>query len=195
MSPIANNQTVDSKQALTKSLENIGAFSSQERDLIFEHCQQKTIKKQEALLETGQICDSASFLIKGACYQYSLNETEESIIELYTENDCMIHQASFTFQKPANETIKAFVDCEVLVLNIHALHKLIAASPVFFQLGKMLHVASFRLSYIDKNLTPLEKYQHVMQYKPQLLQAFPLKYIASYLKITPETLSRVRAQS
>jgi hypothetical protein len=41
-------------------------------------------------------------------------------------------------------------------------------------------------------MTPLEKYQFVLQTRPQLVQVFPLKMIASYLKVTPETLSRVR---
>jgi len=42
-------------------------------------------------------------------------------------------------------------------------------------------------------MTPTEKYRYILSNKPQLIQKFPLKYIASYLNITPETLSRVRA--
>jgi len=41
-------------------------------------------------------------------------------------------------------------------------------------------------------MTPLQKYQYILDHRPDLIQQFPLKIIASYLKITPETLSRVR---
>jgi hypothetical protein len=79
-----------------------------------------------------------------------------------------------------------------LELSIENIHKLVAISPVFLQLGGILASSVSRISFFDNDLTPLKKYQFIIQNRPQLIQAFPLKLIASYLKITPETLSRVR---
>ncbi|MEO5563434.1 MAG: hypothetical protein ABIR18_08365, partial [Chitinophagaceae bacterium] len=52
--------------------------------------------------------------------------------------------------------------------------------------------ATSRVHFFDNRLNPTEKYQYILDNKSGLLQKFPLKLIASYLKITPETLSRVR---
>jgi hypothetical protein len=75
---------------------------------------------------------------------------------------------------------------------MHKMHEMIGLSPAFFQLARVLEPVHSRTHLFDNQLTPLEKYQYILQHRPGLLQAFPLKIIASYLKITPETLSRVR---
>jgi len=180
-------------EALGKCLEHVGTFSTEQVALIFNHCEVQHVKKGDALIEAGQVCNSVFFLVKGACYQYKMNETEESIIELYDETDCIVNHASFIFQKPSSETVKAYADSEVLALTVHSIHKLIGVSPVFFQLGKILQSSSFRLNFFDDAMTPQERYTYILENKPRLIQTFPLKYIASYLKIAPETLSRVRA--
>ena len=77
-------------------------------------------------------------------------------------------------------------------MTVYSLHNLIEISPVFFQLGKLLQPTTLRTQFYDDSMTPIEKYKYVLEHRPQLLQRFPLKYIAAYLKIAPETLSRVR---
>lgn len=181
------------QELLNRCLEDIGAFSPRELVLILEHCTFYKVSKHGILLEAGQICSSVFFLLKGACYQSRMTDTRENIIELYVDNDCMFNHTSFVSQKPSSETIKAYVDSEVLALTIHSLHQLIAISPAFFQLGKLLQLSSSRTNFFDNRMTPVEKYNYILVNKPKLIQQFPLKYIASYLKITPETLSRVRA--
>jgi CRP-like cAMP-binding protein len=184
---------MNKQEVLGTCLAGIGRFSATEIALIIEHGSFKNIKKNEFLLAKGDVCSSIYFLLKGACYQYHIPDVDEQIIELYTETDCVLNQSSFVFQQPSTEAIKAFIDCEVFILNVFDLHALIGKSPVFFQLGTLLQASSFRLSFFDKAMTPQEKYTYLLENKPQLLRVFPLKYIASYLKIAPETLSRVRA--
>jgi hypothetical protein len=62
---------------------------------------------------------------------------------------------------------------------------------VFLQLGKILNEPQ-RPALYDFTNSPEEKYKHLLDNTPQYLQIFPLKQVASYLKMTPETLSRVR---
>jgi hypothetical protein len=59
-------------------------------------------------------------------------------------------------------------------------------------MGRILEESTSRIDFFDNNNTPDEKYRYIIANKPKLLQKFPQTIIASYLKISPETLSRVR---
>ena len=152
----------------------------------------RQFKKNQLLLAEGMICRSVLLVLSGAVYQFSVSDIEENVIDFYIEDDWVMNYPSFVGQKPSTTSIKAYTDCEVLELSIHTLHHLIEVSPTFFQLGKVMEQGMARIHYFDNALSPLQKYNHLVETKPQLLQQFPLKMIASYLKITPETLSRVR---
>lgn len=178
---------------LYTALEKIGRFSADELAFIEQHLVRKPFRKNDILLAEGVVCQSASFLVSGVAYQFSMNDIEENIIDLYLTNDWVINYQSFVGQRPSTTEIKAYSDGELLEMSIYTVHYLIETSPVFFQLGKLLEQAVARNHYFDNALTPLQKYTHLLETRPQLLQQFPLKMIASYLKITPETLSRVRS--
>jgi CRP-like cAMP-binding protein len=177
---------------LATILNKVGRFSTSDIAEVEKVAVQRRFKKNEMLLTAGEVCRSAFFLISGTAYQFALNDIEENIIDLYTEGDSIINYVSFTGQKPSANNIRAYTDCEVFELTIHEVHRLIELSPVFFQLGKIMEQALSRMHYFDNALTPLQKYNHLLDTKSHLLQHFPLKMIASYLKMTPETLSRVR---
>jgi CRP-like cAMP-binding protein len=178
---------------INKILKNIGTFSEDELSLIHKHCNLRQLKKNEILLESGQICGSIYFTVSGSFYQYRMNDIDENIIELHIENEWFLNYSSFISQKPSNEIIKAYADSEILEMTVYSLHNLIETSPVFFQLGKLLQPTTLRTQFFDDAMTPSEKYKYVLEHRPRLLQKFPLKYIASYLKIAPETLSRIRS--
>lgn len=179
-------------EKLRKCLDKIGAFSEEELTLVYESAVVSKFKKNEVILNTGQVCNSFYFILSGACYQYQMVDIEEKIIDLFTEYDCALNQLSFISQKPSNDIIKAFTDCEILVLNIDSVHKLIKISNSFLQFGKLMNSQN-RLVFFDNSMSPVDKYNHILINNPIFIQTFPLKYIASFLKITPETLSRVRA--
>ena len=177
---------------LQTALQKIGRFETADIALAETLIPLRQLKKNETLLAEGTVCQSVFFLVSGAVYQYSMHDIDENVIDLYLANDWIMNYPSFVGQKPSATQIRAYTDCEVLELTIHTIHHLIETSPVFFQLGKVMEQGMARMHYFDNVLTPLQKYNHLMETKPQLLQYFPLKMIASYLKMTPETLSRVR---
>ena len=113
-------------------------------------------------------------------------------IDLYIKNDWVINHKSFSTRQPSEYTIQSFKKSFVYELTIDSVHKLISKSQAFLTMGKILEESTSRINFFDNNNTPDEKYDFIINNKPQLLQEFPQKIIASYLKITPETLSRVR---
>jgi hypothetical protein len=107
-------------------------------------------------------------------------------------NEWVLNHRSFVTQQPADSSISSFTGGIILELSIQSIHYLIGHSLSFLQLNKIMDNAVSRIVLFDNALAPKEKYLYVLNNRPQLIQEFPLKMIASYLKITPETLSRVR---
>lgn len=180
-------------ESISKLLSKAGTFSEEESLLLQKELQLRKVDKGDFLLKEGTVCSSLWFIISGSFYQYTLNtDLDKIIIDLNTTNDWLINHKSFTSRKPSKCAIEAFEDSSVYELSIESIHKLIALSQSFLQMGKILDVATARIEFFDNNNTPNEKYQHIINNRPQLLQKFPQTILASYLKITPETLSRVR---
>ena len=182
-------------EAVFKSVQQMGSFSEDDLTLIADKLRTQQLTKDTFLLKPGEVCRSFYFLNSGAVRQYKMNdELEELTLNLYTQDNWLSDHTSFTLQKPSENFIQAFEDSEVVELDIHSVHSLIAQYPVFFQLGKLLEIVRQESEQYNRLKSPEEKYREVMKNNPKLIQKFPLKYIASYLKMTPETLSRVRSK-
>jgi CRP-like cAMP-binding protein len=178
---------------LLKLLQKTGSFSDKETLLFTRRLQFEVLKKDSFLLKKGAVCSSLSFVVSGCLYQYNIDsDGNENVIDIHAKNDWVLNHKSFSSRSPSEYHIQAFEDSTLYTLSIDAIHDLIAQSPAFLQLGAILEGATARITFFDNNSTPDEKYQFILDNKSQLLQKFPQKLIASYLKITPETLSRVR---
>jgi CRP-like cAMP-binding protein len=173
-------------------LNNIGRFSEYDIQLFNEKVSTLQYNKGETILAEGEVCNSFFYLQSGAAYQYIMLDIDENIIDLHLENEWCVNTQSFITQTKSRTAIKTYTNCVVLKLSVKELHELIAISPAFFQLGKILENGKERAYFFDKSMTPVQKYEHLILSRPALFQTFPLKMISSYLKIAPETLSRVR---
>ncbi|TYA74625.1 Crp/Fnr family transcriptional regulator [Seonamhaeicola marinus] len=176
-----------------KFIEKSGVYSEEEIVLLKDEISFKQLKKHDFILKPGDVCSSLIYIVEGAIYQYKIDtDLEKNVLDLNIAHDWVIDKDSFTSRGASNLYIEAFDDCLIYELSIESIHALIAKSQSFLQLGKAFGEVSSRLNFFDNNLSPDEKYVYLQEHKPELLQKFPLKLIASYLKITPETLSRVR---
>ena len=177
-------------QAVLDTIKTYGPYSEKEEDDFCSLLQTRELRKGEELLTIGQTCQEFCFLLEGSFVQsYKDHDLNEVVTNLFTQHDWVLDHASFTGQKPSLHSITAFEDSTIQTLNIHDLHALIGRSPSFFALGKILEMD---IPFANPKLTPDEKYALLLDQKPSIIQTFPLKIIASYLGMTPETLSRVR---
>lgn len=174
-----------------KILEGVGEFSEADIQFFESRAIQKKFKKDEMLLKKGDTCVSAFYIITGAAYQFI---DDNNILDFHIPEDWCLNYSSFIMQQPSKVSIKAYSDVEAVELKINVIHELIEKSSSFFQLGKILEQTVMRLQYYDNESTAEEKHNHLFKTKPQVFQKFPLKMIASYLKLAPETLSRIRAK-
>jgi len=175
-------------------LNNIGSFSEFDAAL-FEKCTtRKVLNKNEVILREGEVCKSMYYILSGSFYQYQIDDIFETIIDLHLEDEWMFNHQSLISQMPSNTTIKAFSKAEVIILSLENFHYMASRAQSFLQFGKILNPTFQRTFLFDNALNPAESYDYIQKAKPQLVKEFPVKMIASYLKIAPETLSRVRAK-
>ena len=178
---------------IVNALNAAGSFSNRDIMLFEKEVRPRHAKKGEVLFTQGHVARSLFLVLRGAVYQYATKpDAADQIIDLHAAGEWLLSYPSFVAQLPAESSIAAFTDCDLLEISIESVHFLIGQSPSFLQLNKIIEQATSRLYFFDHSLTPLQKYRFIFEKKPLLLQIFPLKMIASYLKVSPETLSRVR---
>ena len=178
---------------IKKSLASFGPFSEDQLLNIISRLKVLPVLKGEQLIKEGQFCRDFYFIETGSCRHYRvLDDGTETTLNLYLEGDWLFDYKSFISQQPAEGITAATEDSEILVLSGIDFHELIKISDVFFRVGKIFEVAIQNQAFQQKKMSPEEKYMQLLSTRPQLIQRFPLKYIASYLDMTPETISRVR---
>jgi len=180
-------------KGVRESFQHLGSFSEDNLNILTQHLKALSIPKDYRLVNEGKVCQSIYFVEHGSFRHYQITETGEEITQnLYIEKDWVLDYKSFTSQKPSASIFQAIEDSDVLELSVYDLHKLMKTSDVFFQVARIFQFGIEQQEIRIQKSTPKERYESLLAKKPQVIQRFPLKYIASYLGMKPETLSRVR---
>jgi CRP-like cAMP-binding protein len=168
--------------------------------LLLQHCTAEQFKKGDYFVREGQVCTKVGFLISGTTRVYHLANDKEytSYFNFPHRNRLVSSFESFLTNKPSKETIHFLEDAELVVVSRDDLYALYEQSPVFSQLGRKLAEYNYILAmariYSLQHDTAQERYIKLLDIYPDLVNAVPHHYIASYLGITPESLSRIRKE-
>ncbi len=155
-----------------------------------------SLKRNEFLKVNGDI-DTNLYLIKnGSLRIFVLDEAEENTIRFGYQNNIITALDSYITEKPTEYYIQAIKASELKVIKKSTITTLLANSPELQQFWNTMleQIIVQQLEREQDILTtsPLKRYQRVLERSPQLFQEVPNKYIASYLRMTPETLSRLK---
>jgi CRP-like cAMP-binding protein len=192
MIPSKNNISV-----LIKTLREGAGLTDEEIDLYLSLLTFKKLRKKEHYLMEGDVCSAVAYVNKGCLRRYIIDDHAKDIILNFALEDYWIGDLeSLLSQKPSIYYIQALEESELLLLSLKNFHRAAEELPKFkeFHNYKMQrnHYYTLKRLSITKSATPEEKYHLLMKEQPQLFNRIPLHYIASYLGIEPESLSRLR---
>lgn len=155
-----------------------------------------TLEKNEYFLRTGQVCTSVGFIEKGSMRLFQSSSEKEVCSDFFFENSFIGSFASFLSQQPSLVNISAIEPCELLVLQYDDVMRLTKEHPSLRRLADIIVQEQFlRAEKRESALllhSPEERFRKILEEHPKLFKRIPLHYVASYLAITPETLSRYR---
>jgi CRP-like cAMP-binding protein len=159
----------------------------------------KKLKKKQFLLQEGDVCNRMTFVESGALFSYATNaKGAQNVIQVAFEGWWISDLYSFFTQEPSTLNIEVLEDAELLMIDREQHEYLLARVPKYETYIRLLYqnayIALQRRVESTIGLTAEEKYIRLLEQYPSILQRMPLNLVASYLGVTPETLSRIRKQ-
>ncbi len=157
----------------------------------------KIILKRNEFLKIAGSKDQNIYFIESGCIRiYITNEKEEHDIRFGYKGSLITALDSFINGKPSPLVIQALKKTQVKVLNKNKFMNIIHSDEKYLKLWQAI-LENLIEQQLEREMdlltySPEERYRRVQKRSPQLFQEVPLKYIASYLRMSPETLSRIK---
>ena len=152
--------------------------------------------KGERVLNEGDTCQYIYWIVKGLVRQYYFKNGKELTEYMATENTIMMSIESLFLEKPSMQVIQALEPTLIYAMPKNELEAVAMRSVNIQILYRKILEESLIISQQRADMLRFEsaqdRYQKLVKSSPQLVLRAPLVYIASYLQMTPETLSRVR---
>lgn len=156
-----------------------------------------SFKKGDILLKEGQNTKNSFFVLNGCIRTYYMIEGEEKTTAFYTEMEGITPHCVLT-KAPSEYFISCVEDSIITISNTDMETKINSKFPKFETLCRILSEERLAKQQLDfdefKTSSPEQRYLNLLQKRPDLIQRVPQHQLASYLGITPQSLSRLRAR-
>ena len=153
--------------------------------------------KGKMILEEGEVCENIYYLDKGLIRQFYFKNGKEVTEHLGSDRSMFMCIESLFRETPSFLLVEAIESCQIYALPKHRLEQVALHNVNIQILYRKILEESLILSQVHADLVRFEtagdRYKKMCKLMPQVVLRAPLVYIASYLQMTPETLSRVRA--
>jgi CRP-like cAMP-binding protein len=161
-----------------------------------EHVTTLFVRKRKLLLKEGAFCEHVYFIVKGAVRGFTREGQKDITTWIVVENELVSSILSLGNREPSIENIQVLENSDLLVISNADLERLYVEFPEFNIVARRLlqyyYADAEKRAFIARLTKAENKYRHFLLHHEPLTNRIPLKYIASYLGMTLETLSRVR---
>ncbi len=156
----------------------------------------RSVRKGKMLVKSGEVCHHLFFIVKGALRGYMKEEDRDITTWISIDNEVVTSISGLNDQAPSIENIQAIEHSDLVVISHTDLETLYSDYPDFNIVGRKLlqryYQDAERRAFIARIPGTENRYQYFVKNYPQLINRIPIKYIASFLGVTLETMSRVR---
>ncbi|MNK14551.1 Cyclic nucleotide-binding domain protein [compost metagenome] len=184
---------------LLKTIEDAIDINQADRELISKLFKEKKYRKGDYFLREGDVCRYVGFIISGVMQYYINNDGEEKTYGFGKEMDFVCNNESFIPQKPSRQLIQALEDCTLLVISYNDLQMFYSEIKNGERFGRIVIEQVFVQTLQGLNSfytdSPEIRYEKFIKEYPELVQRIPQYYIASYVGVKPQSLSRIRSRN
>lgn len=179
-------------------LNSISCLDGQSRSELFRHITIRNVSKGSFILKYDETCKHIYYVNKGLVRIFYYKNRKDITEWIASENHFLFSIISYFKNEPSKLIIEAIEDSEIILLAKEGLEKLRKTNIQISNLCTEFY--SISLIYSQKRMesiqfeTAKQRYNNLLSEQPKILNKVPLQYIASYLGITQETLSRIRAK-
>lgn len=158
--------------------------------------EKRHFEKNEIIFTEGKISHELYFVTKGCVRLFYNAEGKDRTAFFYTEGQFICAGESYTFKVPAKENFQAIEGTELYVFGKSNIEKLLEISPKFELIARiaveneLIVCQNMIASFVTKSAE--ERYVELLETNGELFQRVPQQYIASFLGVSPETLSRIK---
>lgn len=183
---------------LIKIISFVDRLDTDTRAALEEISKVKIYRKGAFLLQQGEVCRHSFTINEGVLRKFYLHDGKEITTEFFFKDDIAISLDSYSLQKPGKEFIQALAETTVSQTEYSAFQKAKLKFPKLAELDLLL--TEYYAMWLEKRLFEFhtldasQRYLRLLKEQSHILQNIPLTYIASYLGISLETLSRIRAR-
>ena len=183
---------------LLNMLNNLKTMSKTLEEVFTDNFKIEEVKKESILLYEKNVCKNLWFLADGLLRSYHNIGDKEITSRIMFTGHIVISPGSFFTQTPATESIEALSDCVVAKLSFDDLQEIYRKFPEFNYHTRLVTEQYFykqeQRLYMLRKHDAVAKYNYFLENYSDYLKDIPLMYLASFLNISAETLSRTRSK-
>ena len=189
---------LDAGSSLVNFVQSVYPVSDQVINYINSHSLPKNVSRGDHLLRAGDIARHFYFIQSGVVRGYVKDGTKEITTWISAEHEIVSSIRGLRSQEPSIENIQAIEACELIAVPIDILHYLYEHYPEMNIVGRRIleqyYISAEDRAFISRIPNASKRYHHFLETQSNLANRISLKYIASYLGMTIETLSRIRSK-
>ncbi|WP_320815388.1 Crp/Fnr family transcriptional regulator [Flavobacterium sp.] len=184
---------------ILQNIEKIVSLSEQEKELILSKIEVYKYEAKTVLLQAGEVCEYSYFVNSGILRSFNINDNiVEHVLQFACEGWWIGDMYSLITQKPGNLYIEVNEDAEVVLLSKENQEELFREIPKLERFFRILTenslVANQERLMDNLSLSAEERFEKFCNKYPTLIQKVPQKQVASYIGVTPEFFSKMKAK-